>query len=73
MIDRQNFYDQSVKNDLKTYNNIRKLRLVKEMTIKLIFLLDYPFFKKHKMIAIDLINSKRLMLIRKQYNRLILL
>ena len=31
MIDRRNFFDQPIKNDLKTYDNIRKLQLIKMM------------------------------------------
>ena len=31
MIDRRNLFDQPIKNDLKTYNNIRKLQLIKMM------------------------------------------
>ena len=27
MIDGQNFFDQSVKNDLRTYDNIRKITI----------------------------------------------
>ena len=37
MIDGQNVFDQSVKSDLKTYDNIKKkLRLVKEMITQVI-------------------------------------
>ena len=31
MIDRRNLFDQPIKNDLKTYDNIRKLQLIKMM------------------------------------------
>ena len=31
MTDGKNFFDQQVKNDLRTYDNIRKFHLVKEM------------------------------------------
>ena len=45
MIQGRNFFNQPIKNDLKTYNNIRKVGC----------LLDYPCFKKYwKLIAIDL-------------------
>ena len=44
MIDGQKFFDQPVKNNMRTYDNIRLF----------IRLLDYPYFKEHyKLIAID--------------------
>ena len=33
MIDEQNFFGQPVKNDMRTYDNIRKLQLVKIILI----------------------------------------
>ena len=36
MIDGRNFFDQPVKNDIKSYENIRKLQLVKEMITQLV-------------------------------------
>ena len=37
MIDEQNIFNQIVKNDLRTYDNIRKkMRLVKEMLARLV-------------------------------------
>ena len=36
MIDGKNFFDQPVKNDKVTYENIEKILLVKEMTIQLV-------------------------------------
>ena len=37
MIDEQNIFNQIVKNDLRTYDNIRKkMRLVKEMIARLV-------------------------------------
>ena len=45
MIDEQNFFGQPVKNDMRTYDNIRKITTSQ----------DYPYFKEHyKLIAIDL-------------------
>ena len=55
MIDGRNFFDQSIKNDLKTYNNTRKIQLVKVMITQ-----DYPYFKKYfKLIAIDLSEQQK--------------
>ena len=55
MIDRENFFDQPVKNNLRTYDNIRKNATGQEDDYTGGFLLDYPYFKEHyKMIAIYL-------------------
>ena len=53
MIDGQKCFDQSVKNDLKTYDNIGKTT---------IGLLDYSFLKVifYKLIAIDLSKQQAL-------------
>ena len=48
MIDGKNFFDESFKNDIKTYG---KLQVVKEIITQL---LDYNYFiKQYKLIAID--------------------
>ena len=55
MIGGQNFFDQPVKNDLITYENIGTVRRFNYTTG---CLLDYDYFKKYfKMIAIDLLSS----------------
>ena len=36
MIDGQKFFDQLVKSNLRTYDNIRKLQLVKGMIVRLV-------------------------------------
>ena len=36
MINGENFFDQPIKNNKVTYDNIRKLLQVKEMTIQLV-------------------------------------
>ena len=36
MIHERNFFDQSAKNDQKTYDKFKKLRQVKEMIIQLV-------------------------------------
>ena len=33
---RKTFFDQTVKNDFRTYDNIRNMRLVKEMITRLV-------------------------------------
>ena len=55
MIDGRNFFDQPIKNDLKTYDNIRKIANGQGDYYTTGCLLDYPYFKKYnKLIAIDL-------------------
>ena len=73
MINGQNFFNQPVKNNLRTYDNIRKTATGQRDGYTAGCLLDYNYFNKHyKMIAIDLIKHKRLILIQKQYSKLIL-
>ena len=55
MIDRKNFFDQPVKNDKVTYENIRKITAGQGDDYTTGCLLGYTYFKKYyKMIAIDL-------------------
>ena len=59
MIDGKNFFDQPIKNDLKAYDNIRKISAGQGDDYTTGCLLDCPYFKKYyKLIAIDL--SKQL-------------
>ena len=72
MIDGKKFFDQPVKNGIRTYNNIRKISTDQEDDYTTDCLLDYNYVKEHyKMIAIDL--SKQQELGSDQYNKLILL
>ena len=60
MIDGRIFLDQPVKNDLKTYDNIRKTVTGQGEDYTTGCLLDYPFFKEHyKLIAIDLRKQQK--------------
>ena len=55
MIDGRSFFDQPIKNDLRTYDNIRKIETGQSDGYATGCLLDYPYFKKHyKSIAKDL-------------------
>ena len=55
MIDRQNFFDQPIKNNSRTYDNIRKIATGQGDDYTTVFLLDYNYFNiYYKMIAIDL-------------------
>ena len=61
MIDGRNFFDQPIKNDLKTYDNIRKIASGQGDNCTNGCLLDYPYFKKYcKLIAIDLSKQQTL-------------
>ena len=54
MIDGRNFFDQSTKDDLEIYDNIRKIAMGQGDDYATRYLLDYPYFKK-----ILQINCKR--------------
>ena len=54
MIDGKIFYDQSAKNDKVTYENIRKITTGQGDDYTTGCLLDYAYFKKYKMIVVDL-------------------
>ena len=55
MIDGKNFFDQPIKNDKVTYENIQKIAMGQGDDYTTGCLLDYAYFKKYyKMIAIDL-------------------
>ena len=46
MIDGRNFFHQPIKNDLKTYDDIRKIATDQGDDYTTGCLLDYPYFKK---------------------------
>ena len=59
MIDGQNIFYQPVKNNLMTYDIIRKFATVQGDDYKTGCLLDYIYFRKYyKMIVIDLSKQK---------------
>ena len=60
MIDGRNFFDQSVKNNLITYDNIRKIPTGQGDDYKTGCLLVYYFNNYYKMIAIDLSKQQTL-------------
>ena len=58
MIDGKNFFDQPIKNDKVTCENIRKIVTGQGDDYTTGCLLDYTYFKKYyKMIAVDLRNK----------------
>ena len=76
MIDEQNFFNQPVKHKLTTYDSIQKMATGQRDYYTTGCFLDYNYFKNYyKIIAIDdsKVNNKHLMLIQKQYNKLILM
>ena len=61
MVDGKNFFDQSINNDFKTYENIRKIATGKGDDYTTVCLLNYPYFKENfKIIAIDLSKQQSL-------------
>ena len=60
MIDGKSFFDQPVKNYKVTYENIRKITIGQGDDYTTGCLLDYTYFKKYKMIAIDLSKQQAL-------------
>ena len=61
MIDEQNFFDQLVRNNLRTYESIWKIETGQRDDYATGCLLDYDYFKDYyKMIAIDLRKQQAL-------------
>ena len=61
MSDGQNFFNQKVKNDLRTYDNIQKTMIGQEDDYATGCILDYPYFKEYyKLTAIDLSKQQAL-------------
>ena len=61
MINGKNFFDQTINNMFKTYENIRRIAIGQGDDYTTGCLLDYTYFKKYyKMIAIDLSRQQAL-------------
>ena len=61
MIDGKNFFDQPIKTDKVTFENIRKVATGQRDDYTTGCLLDYTYFKKYyKMIATDLSKQQAL-------------
>ena len=61
MIDGQNIFDQPIKNNIITYENIAKIAIDQGNDYTTGCLLDYPYFKDvYKMIAVDLSKQQAL-------------
>ena len=75
MINGEKFFDQPIKNNKVTYENIRKIATGQGDDYTTGCLLDYPYFMNtYKMIAVDLSKQQALddhLLILEQFNKLI--
>ena len=61
MINGENFFDQPIKNNKITYDNIRKIATGQGDDYTTCCLLDYPYFTDtYKMIAVDLSKQQAL-------------
>ena len=61
MINGENFFDQPIKNNKVTYENIGKIVTGQEDVYITGYILDYPYFiDTYKMIAVDLSKQKAL-------------
>ena len=61
LIDARNFYDQSINDQIKQYNEIRKTATGQGDDYTTGCLLDYQYFKDHyNLIAVDLSKQKKL-------------
>ena len=61
MIDGRNFFNQPVQNDLKIYDDIRKIATGQGDDYRTACSLDFPYFKKYyKLLAIDLSKQQKL-------------
>ena len=61
IIDRKNSFDQAVKSNTKTYDNIRKIATVQGDDYTTGCLLNYNYFNKnYEMIAIDIRKQQAL-------------
>ena len=60
MTDGKNIFDQPINNMIKRYENIRKITTSQGDDYTTGCLLDYTYFKKYKMIAIDLSKQQAL-------------
>ena len=64
MIDGGNFFDQPIKNDQRTCDNIQKIAVGQGDDYTTGCLLDYPYFKEHyKLIVLDLSKQQELVML----------
>ena len=74
MINGRNFFYQTIKKCLRTYNNIRNIATGQSGDYTTVCLLDYPYFKGYyKLIAMNLGKQQKLDAGSKAKHKLILL
>ena len=60
IIDGRNFYDNPIESDIEKYRELKKVMIGKEEDYTTGSLLDYDYFLKHKLVAVDLSKQKEL-------------
>ena len=60
IIDGRNFYDNPIESDIEKYRELTKLMIGKGEDYTAGSLLDYNYFDKHKLVAVDLSKQKEL-------------
>ena len=74
MIDGRNIFDQTVKNNLRTYDSVGKIMTGQGDNYTTVCLLVYPYSEKYfKLTAIDLSKQQKQDADPKKYNKLLLL
>ena len=74
MIDGRNIFDQTVKNNLRTYDSVGKITTGQCDNYTTVCLLVYPYSEKYfKLTAIDLSKQQKQDADPKEYNKLLLL
>ena len=59
MNDGKNCFDQPGKNDVRTYESIRKIVTIKRSDCATVCLLDYQYFKEKYIVDIAMVSSSR--------------
>ena len=60
IIDGRNFYDNPIESDIEKYREIKKVMIGKGADYTTGSLLDFNYFDKHKLVAVDLSKQKEL-------------
>ena len=60
IIDGRNFYDNPIESDIEKYRELKKLMIGKGEDYTTGSLLDFNYFDKHKLVAVDLSKQKEL-------------
>ena len=70
MIDGRNFYDQTINDLIKQYDEVRKVSIGQGDDYTTGCLLDYAYFKdNYRLIVVDLSKQIALVLIQEQFNK----